>query len=413
MTRVLQMSYACEPFLGSEPTIGWNWAQLAAAELDTHVITRESNRQRIEAHVQKNANPRLHFHYVELPRWQRFWKKGKRGLRTYYSLWLAAATRRARELNATKRFDVLHHVNFPSYIAPTGLGEIGPPLVLGPIAGVEPLPGVLMRTLDRRAAARDLVRHGLYYGARMGNPRVARMMKKAAFVLCRTPRVVAEVERWVPPERRTIVGEIGVEAAGLVATARTARRPGPVRIFCAARFDPHKGHRLGLSILNEVASRGVPFTMDFFGVGAELGGVRRRAEELGLSDRIRWRGRVPREQLLAEIPDFDVFLYPSFRDGTPTVLCEVLGRATPVVALRVSGMEVLADGDRELFVDVRSPLGAIVRDAADRIECWANDEPAYLRASARALEIARRVTWQSKLPVLLDAYETAIRLGPR
>jgi len=153
--------------------------------------------------------------------------------------------------------------------------------------------------------------------------------------------------------------------------------------------------------------------MDFFGTGAELGAVKHRAGKLGLNKVIRWRGQVPREQFLDQISRFDIFLYPSFRDGTPTVLCEVLGHATPVVALRVSGMEVLADGDDELFVDVREPVEIVISDVADRIERWANDANAYHQASLRALEIAQRATWRGKLPVLVTAYETAMRLGAR
>jgi len=94
--RVLVGAYACEPNRGSEPCVGWQMTQAISAHHEAWVITRHSNKRAIERSLSLSPNPNLHFIYVDLPRWARFWKKGDRGVRLYYYLWqLRAWWRRA------------------------------------------------------------------------------------------------------------------------------------------------------------------------------------------------------------------------------------------------------------------------------------------------------------------------------
>jgi hypothetical protein len=72
--RIVAFAYACEPESGSEPGAGWMWARLG----ESWLITRANNRAAIEASLPAVAErDRLHFEYVDLPAWARFWKRGR------------------------------------------------------------------------------------------------------------------------------------------------------------------------------------------------------------------------------------------------------------------------------------------------------------------------------------------------
>ena len=91
--RIVAFAYACEPESGSEPGAGWMWARMLARLGETWVITRENNRAAIDAALPTIAErDRLHFEYVDLPAWARFWKRGPRGV---HRLLRAVAVRRA------------------------------------------------------------------------------------------------------------------------------------------------------------------------------------------------------------------------------------------------------------------------------------------------------------------------------
>ena len=65
--KVLLSAYACEPNTGSEPEIGWGWAKgLYKKGYDVSVITRESNRKKIEATMLQSPEIKIDFYYYDL-----------------------------------------------------------------------------------------------------------------------------------------------------------------------------------------------------------------------------------------------------------------------------------------------------------------------------------------------------------
>src|SRR5580704_8224357 len=66
--RILISAYACSPFHGSEPGVGWSWVRAVAADHDVTVLTAEFNREVIE-----RADPPaddITFKYVPSRRWR-------------------------------------------------------------------------------------------------------------------------------------------------------------------------------------------------------------------------------------------------------------------------------------------------------------------------------------------------------
>ena len=138
--RILISAYACEPERGSEPGCGWNWSCAAARSHDVWVLTRANNRPGIEVALAAMPQRRLHFVYVDLPLWARFWKRGGLGVRIYYVLWQVAAARAARRLHRAHEFDVVHHLTFANMWLPALVCMTRAPFVLGPIAGGQRVP---------------------------------------------------------------------------------------------------------------------------------------------------------------------------------------------------------------------------------------------------------------------------------
>ncbi len=92
--------------------IGWNQVQQVARDHEVWVITRSNNRQDIDAFLALESLPNVHWIYFDLPRWASFWKKGMRGMRTYYHCWQLGAYLKARRLHRRMQFDLAHHVTF-------------------------------------------------------------------------------------------------------------------------------------------------------------------------------------------------------------------------------------------------------------------------------------------------------------
>jgi glycosyltransferase involved in cell wall biosynthesis len=98
--------------------------------------------------------------------------------------------------------------------------------------------------------------------------------------------------------------------------------------------------------------------------------LRRRAEELGISARIQWRGPMTQTELLVEYRSADIFALASRvagdgdRDGLPNVLMEAQTQGLACVATRVSAIpELIESGITGLLVSPESPdaLAAALR----------------------------------------------------
>ncbi|MDC0590234.1 hypothetical protein OAP17_10900, partial [Porticoccaceae bacterium] len=91
--NILLGAYACEPNVGSEPEVGWQMANEIARAMpnDTvYVITKANNKDAIE---EQRYPSNLKFYYYAVPKLLSFWKKGGRGIRTYYYLWMLGAAK--------------------------------------------------------------------------------------------------------------------------------------------------------------------------------------------------------------------------------------------------------------------------------------------------------------------------------
>ena len=67
MKTILVSAYGCEPLKGSEAGVGWNWVLQMAKHNLLHVITRANNQELIEAHLPKDVEKNIVFHYYDTP----------------------------------------------------------------------------------------------------------------------------------------------------------------------------------------------------------------------------------------------------------------------------------------------------------------------------------------------------------
>jgi glycosyltransferase involved in cell wall biosynthesis len=90
------------------------------------------------------------------------------------------------------------------------------------------------------------------------------------------------------------------------------------------------------------------------GDGEDRAATASLAEELGVSERIRWLGY--RDDLGSLYSAFDVFLLTSANEGAPVVLIEALAAGVPVVATDAGGTASVVDAGETGLI---APVGAV------------------------------------------------------
>jgi glycosyltransferase involved in cell wall biosynthesis len=133
----------------------------------------------------------------------------------------------------------------------------------------------------------------------------------------------------------------------------------------AGRLTAQKSLEVALEAL--VANDGVRLVVA--GDGDRRETLARRAAELGLADRVRFLGALPRERVLELFRAADAAVLSSSWENFPHTVVEALAVGTPVLATAVGGVaEVVREGENGLVVpagDVQALAAAIGRYFAD------------------------------------------------
>jgi glycosyltransferase involved in cell wall biosynthesis len=130
-------------------------------------------------------------------------------------------------------------------------------------------------------------------------------------------------------------------------------------------------------------------SLELFGSHALESDYRRMAEELGIAERVRFRGFVANAGLPAEVAQADVLLHPTESESFGVVLAEAAALGLPVVASRVNAVpEVVHDGT----TGVLCPLGDA--DAFARGLRLLADDPDLRARMARAARERALARWR-------------------
>lgn len=160
-----------------------------------------------------------------------------------------------------------------------------------------------------------------------------------------------------------------------------ADRSEPGRILFLGQVEPRKGIHELVEALARLTSRFPQARLAIGGQG-ELDGVKRRAEQLGVADRLEELGWVTAGRKGEELARAAVFCLPSHAEGLPMALLEAMAAGKAVVSTGVGGIpDALRDGDNGLMVEpgnVEALAGALGRLLGDE------DERRRLGARARA-----------------------------
>lgn len=187
--------------------------------------------------------------------------------------------------------------------------------------------------------------------------------------------------------------------------------PIPGRWITTGRVDSHKGISNLLRTLAEVAQRDPrPFRAEILGpvvVDGLESQLQREARELGLGDRVCFRGKVPFEELREAVRTAELGLFPSEYESFGLSIVEAMASGVVSVANRIRAFEFFVTPGRDGFLaEFGSPgeaAAAIIeaRDLAER-------RPAV---SAAARESAARFGWDHVVGQVEAVYEGVV--GPQ
>lgn len=136
------------------------------------------------------------------------------------------------------------------------------------------------------------------------------------------------------------------------------------------------------------------------GTGPQEAELKRLAAQLGVAERVRFAGRLDRDEVAALMNQADLGLNPSLVDNMPNSVLEAMAAGVPVVSTRVGGVPFMVEDEcTALLVPPRD--AAAMALAMQRI---LDDTSLWARLADNGLAEVHRYTWAAVAPVLAGFY---------
>jgi glycosyltransferase involved in cell wall biosynthesis len=397
--KILLSAFACEPNRGSEMGVGWNWAlSLAQAGHQVVVLTCSESRPAIEA-IMKEAPPDRHlrFEYFDVPKPLRWKARGPLHLHVALWQWLAAGF--AKRLHQRVQFDCVHHVTYAGLRAPSFMGTLGIPFILGPVGGGERAPWKLRRGYSLNGliydAARDAANLVIQFTPFMSDTfasaeRIYVTSRETLRLMPRRFRNKVQIELAIGAEE---------ESAPLIGKILPQRRPQDrcFRVLFAGRFIDCKGMHLGLPAFARLIDAYPDARLTMVGAGPAERRWRKLAKDLGIVANVEWLPWQDRDAMASLYSDHDVLLFPAMHDSGGMVALEAMNHGLPVVCLKLGGPATLVNESCGYAVDPAGKNAAqVAREMGDALIGLARDSTRLPLAQAARLR-CRDFSWREKV----------------
>ncbi|MEV8337908.1 glycosyltransferase [Leucobacter sp. NPDC077196] len=199
-------------------------------------------------------------------------------------------------------------------------------------------------------------------------------------VIATCPDEVTELRALGIAADRIEIAPCGVDLSMFQNDARPAQRSGAFRVLSLGRLVPRKGVDVAIRALGLLREQGIDdVELHIVGTGdapagasgpdAETTRLASLAQSLHIADRVRFLGRVPRDEVPALIREADAVVCTPWYEPFGIVPLESMACGTPVVAANVGGLgDTVVDGVTGVLVppqDARSVAEAFARLRAD------------------------------------------------
>lgn len=335
--KILVVGYACNPYVGSEPGVGWAAVCRIAKRHEVCVLTDVHNRAGWERGEREGiipSNVRVRFlresdgcssnrFIAHLQSWLNYASFNREVLEA------------AQAWHREESFDLCHQVTIAAWRMPSPLWQLPIPFVWGPIGGAGYIPPAFRRMLTAKARIFEWLRD-LNTLVVIRSRAFVDCVKSADVIICANEETELFIRKFRGNgllERLPVMSMTQHEINRFFRPRAQLVVSRPLRLFAGGNIEGRKGVSLALDALAVVAARGVDFRYTVAGGGPEVVSLKKRARLLGIGDKVEFHGGFRGREYLEQLWDTDVYFLPSFRETMGMTLVEaIISGAYPVVA---------------------------------------------------------------------------------
>ena len=333
--KIFVSAYACEPHLGSEIGVGWHWVLEMSKYFELWVLTRESNRHTIEPWIDKHpAYKNIHWLYYDWPQWARFWKKGLRGVRTYYNIWQVCTNHIVKRTMQENDIRIFHHLTYGNALWKVSSYGQKQFFIWGPIGGLETIPEEYCKHYGKKSYIIERIRRQIALLSKW-NMGFKNRCKNANLILCKTDFT----RQYIPSAyaNKTIIFTDVAAEATLSACHKQTGKKDVTEYVTIGRLDAWRGFDLIIEATHAAVKQNDQIHVTIVGEGYDKERLERMVKDRGLGKYISLTGKISMEKYKTLMADADVVINAALKEGAVTVSFDAMALGKPLICIDTTG----------------------------------------------------------------------------
>lgn len=398
MRTIILVTYDISPYRGSEASVSWNYVS-NMGEYHKVIVLYGRGKEEIEKYLESHQIPNARFINIPYVSLQGSGLLLDIKYNLNYRRWHYQTYLKAKELVNNEHVDIIHYLNPIGFKEPGYCWKIKEvPYVWGPIQGVENRPLALFPALSSKGKINALVRRIVHNGMLWCLPRVRKALKRADAVFAATPNTVKQL-KCIHHKDAIYLPENGILK---MERTESITMNDTLNLIWVGSIDERKALGILISALGKVKKSN--WHLNVLGEGPLRGKCESLADELGISERITFLGKVDRAQVQLVFAQSHVHVISSLGEGNPTVLWEAFSKAIPTLTLDHCGMAGVVSSECGIKIPIRS-YQQVLNDMAFAIDDLMEHPEKITRLSQGTIECAKKFMWKNRIALYDKIYD--------
>lgn len=412
--RILYYAFSCAPCAGSDEGLGWRWPFYMRNDHEVYVVTRKDREPQIERYLKDKKITNMHFFYCDIPDWMNFYYKTGKGFLAYQKLWQYPAYGMIKKLHKKYQFDLIHHVSTTDFRLIGFVYKLDTHYILGPLGGAQQTPAYL-RDYTKNNSREEKMR-ALINRFTILSPGYNKAINKADYIFLANKETYQYIYPYIKEkERCRMLLDIAIDKdrislgkdAGKQKTDQktdsTTDQDKVMTFIWSGRMVYRKGLAFLLDALDCI-DRKLPYKVVLCGDGPEMEHLKELSREKRLEGHISFTGQLTYEKMQENYDSADVFVFPSLRETSGTVLVEAMAHRLPVIALNQGGAALMISEKEGFLVSGGNRKDYVIRMAEIIEECIRKPEIVRKKGLAASKKVFNDYTWERKISFMNGIY---------
>lgn len=390
--KIFVSAYACEPNQGSEIGVGWHWVLEMSKYFELWVLTRKSNKPNIEAWIANHPKYQcINFLYFDLPYYLRFWKKGLRGVRTYYNIWQWYSNRIVKKTMQANSIKIFHHLTYGN--AMWSVSSYGKKqfFIWGPQGGTEIISKEFSKHYEFKGriieSIRRMVVKTLPFNIGFNN-----RCRHADVILSKT-----EIHKSNIPlkfqHKAILFTDVAISDFKAESTNIHSEN-NVVTFILVGKLDPWRGFDLMIEAFAKALGTNKNIHLQVVGKGLDKNRLENLISNLGVSNYIKMLGKVSMEKYKELMRKSDVVVNPCLKEGAVTTAFDAMALGKPLICIDTTGYTRYFSNDYAEIIQLQS-RSKTIEDLSDALLKLTNVK-LRKQMSDKAFSNSQNFTWENR-----------------